>query len=100
MSTLPPLVPGGGLIAHEQAGGHTLAKHVGLTINQLFDRLANDPKPMIVSSFTDQAIAEQVIADAINANSGNISAWLQTNLPNILRIRYNANIPIGISLAQ
>ncbi|MDF0553646.1 RNase A-like domain-containing protein [Kamptonema sp. UHCC 0994] len=100
MSNSSPLVPGGGLTSHEQAGGHTLAKHVALTEAELANRLANDPKPMITSTFCDRSTAETTISEAIQANELLISAWLSKNPTQALRIRYNFSSPIGISLAR
>lgn len=45
------LVPGGGLQAHEDAGGHTLARHVGRTDLQLLDRFITQPWIRGSSSF-------------------------------------------------
>ncbi len=45
------IVPGGGLAAHEGAGGHLLARHVGQTAAQLSSRLASEPGLKVASSF-------------------------------------------------
>lgn len=100
MSNSSPLVPGGGLTSHEQAGGHTLAKHVALTETELANRLANDSKPMIVSTFCDRSIAETTISEAIQTNDGIISTWLSGNPTQVLKIRYNFSSPIGITLTR
>jgi hypothetical protein len=70
------LVPGGGLGAHELAGGHTLLQHVCVTDAQLAARLLADPGISAASSFTSQAVAESSIAEAIDANQGAIKTWL------------------------
>jgi len=93
------LVPGGGLTAHELAGGHTLARHIGQTESQLANRLASEPKKT-VSSFTDRAVAEQAISDTIKANQLTIEAWLNANPTTNLSIEYTASNPVGISLRR
>ena len=97
MSNSSRLVPGGGLTAHENAGGHTLARHVGLTVAQLASRLANEPVP-IASSFRDRTIAEAVISEALDANQAAITAWLSGNPSNIERFRYTASSQIGMCI--
>lgn len=72
----PTAAPGfDGLLSHEAAGGHTLSKHVGLTAEDLADRLATSRVPT-VSSFTNREIAEAAIAEVLEANRPAISAWL------------------------
>ena len=99
MSNSSRLVPGGGLTAHENAGGHTLARHVGQTEAQLASRLANEPVP-IASSFTDRAIAEAAISEALDANQAAITAWLSGTPSSIERFRYTASSQIGMSIYQ
>lgn len=99
MSNSFALVPGGGLIAHEQAGGHTLAKHVGLTEAQLLSRLAHEPVP-IASCFTNSMIAETVIAEALAADQTFIANWLNGQRPKLQLNLYDANRPVGISIIR
>ncbi len=77
------LVPGGGLAAHEAAGGHTIARHVGLTDAQLAARLAAEPTIPAASTFPDMATAERVIADALDARTVDVQAWLAGNTPRL-----------------
>jgi len=69
-------VPGGGLGAHENAGGHTIAEHVGKTDAELAARLAREPHIPAASTFTNRAVAENAIAQALEANQAAINAWL------------------------
>jgi filamentous hemagglutinin len=80
------LVPGGGLAAHEAAGGHTIARHVGQTDAQLAARLVSDPHIAAASTFVNIAGAELAIAEALDANAGNITAWIRgtSNQPLVL----------------
>ena len=84
--TSSPLVPGGGLQAHEKNGGvpnaigHTLKPskaHVGATDQQMQHRLLTDPNhPSAVSSFHDRATAERAVHDNIIQNQSKINTWL------------------------
>lgn len=55
------IVPGGGLAAHEAAGGHLIAKHVGQSEAQLLSRLSAEPRITGSSSFYDRAFAEKAV---------------------------------------
>lgn len=99
MSNSPSQVPGGGLVAHEQAGGHTLAKHVGKTEAELQARLAQEPRSR-VSTFTDYSTAEAIIAEAIADSQTTILAWLSTNPSQTLTISYTAKRTAGFYLVR
>lgn len=64
------IVPGGGLAGHEAKGGHLIARHVGKTDEELFQRLKSDSKITAASTFIDRAVAEKVaskvLGDPIN----------------------------------
>jgi RHS repeat-associated protein len=70
------LVPGGGLAAHEAAGGHALLRHVGLDDAALFSRLASSPKITAASSFSSRETAEIAVGDVLRANEAKIAAKL------------------------
>lgn len=70
------LVPGGGLAAHEAAGGHTLAKHVGKSEAFLRNRLATEPRLRAASTFYDRQVAEECIYELIKSNPERLRAWL------------------------
>jgi 5-enolpyruvylshikimate-3-phosphate synthase len=93
------ITPGGGLTAHELAGGHTLARHVDVTETELANRLANQIAIPRSSSFTNRAIAEQVIADAIANNQTQITNWLAGNSSR-LQIQHTATKSIGVTLTR
>ena len=77
--TISRVVPGGGLAAHEAAGGHTLEKHVGKSEEFLARRLATEPDIRGASSFYDREVAEQSISDLLKANRSEIERWLRTD---------------------
>ncbi len=75
-----PLVPGGGLRAHEDQGGHTLERHISEGIEadlvRVERRFAGNPKIKWASYYTDRAVAEAATDLAIAANTPEIEAWL------------------------
>jgi hypothetical protein len=75
-----PLVPGGGLRAHEDQGGHTLERHISEGIEadlvRAEQRFAGNPKIKWASYYTDRAVAEAATDLAIAANTPEIEAWL------------------------
>lgn len=71
-----PLVPGGGLAAHERAGGHALARHLGKSDADLLARVQAQPNITGSSSWSNRAIAEASIADVLSANSSGVQSWL------------------------
>ena len=100
-SSLPfsPLVEGGGLAAHEAAGGHLLLKHVGQSEAQLVDRFAVNPKISGSSSFYDRATAESAVSQVLSAKQSEISSWLSTSSN---RLILNQKLPnsVGISVLR
>jgi hypothetical protein len=71
-----PLVEGGGLAAHEAAGGHLLAKHVGQAESALAARLAAQPGIPAASTFLSRAEAEAAISNVMAQRSGDIASWV------------------------
>lgn len=73
-----PIAPGGGLAAHEAAGGHTLAGHVGKSEQELKNRLGSEPRLAATSTLTDGATADRVVAETLAnpTNADDVSAWL------------------------
>jgi uncharacterized protein YukE len=95
------LVAGGGLLAHEIAGGHSLERHVGLTIDQLRQRIAKFPKVYVASTFADRASAEHIVAEVLDARSGAITDWLAARPKNEdkgLELIQDMGRPVGLSV--
>jgi len=93
------LVEGGGLVAHEVAGGHLLERHVGKSADQLLDRLATDPKISGSSSFYNRATAESAIAQSLDANQIQINKWLGGSLRD-LKIENTLSENIGVTMSK
>ena len=101
------LVPGGGLGAHEAAGGHTLATHVpqatatGAQVQAaLAARLASDASIPAASAFASRAVAEKAVVEALEANQGAICAWLSGGKASFLIIEHTAASPVGYTMAR
>jgi hypothetical protein len=97
-----PLVPGGGLSAHEDpfGPGHLLEKHVGQSYEDLASRLAKEPKLNAASSFTDRAVAERSVKETIDANRTKIADWLASGSKKPLPISHTMSEPVGISVPR
>lgn len=93
------LVPGGGLQAHEQAGGHLLRKHVGRTEAQLAERIAEEGLDAC-GTFSSQTMAEQAVLEAVEANQAVIAAWLKGSARGALELVHLARSPIGKVLVE
>ena len=63
------------LAADEAAGGHTLARHVGLSDADLARRLAREPNLAAASTFTDRAAAERAVGAALDAGRARLRDW-------------------------
>lgn len=98
-SAFSPIVSGGGLAAHEAAGGHLLLKHVGQTETQLLDRLAVEPRISGSSSFYNRATAENAVSGVLDARQADVSSWLSGS-SNRLRLDYSLPEPVGISVSR
>jgi hypothetical protein len=72
------------LQTQEQAGGHTLARHVGWTNQQLVNRLISSPQIANASTYTNQGIATTNIQAALRYHKNNLNNWAS-----------NPNIPVG-----
>lgn len=75
-----PVAPGGGLQAHEDAGGHTLARrkaHVGATAEELLERQQGSRRPSSpMSSYFDRTAAERSVHENLAGNRPDVDAWL------------------------
>ncbi|MEF2074861.1 RNase A-like domain-containing protein [Consotaella aegiceratis] len=96
---LSRLAPGGGLQAHENAGGHLLQRHVGKTDAELASGLQADPKISGSSTFTDRATAERSAAEAVDANPIVIKNFLQGS-NNQITIKHSYGSPVGRTMLR
>lgn len=94
-----PAVPGGGLSAHEKAGGHLLRRHVGKTEEELIDRLESQPGIRSASSFPDRRVADVVVGLVIASRQKEIAKWLRGDEER-LTLDFTANRPVGIMVSR
>jgi hypothetical protein len=91
------------LSVDERLGGHTLARHVGRTDDDLRDRLRREPNISAASTYTDRATAERTVARALVQSQSQVARWLARtgSRPNLaLDFRGVPNEPIGRSMAR
>ena len=94
-----PAVPGGGLKAHEKAGGHLLARHTGKSEADLIERLEQQRGIRSASSFPDAAVAEVVVGVVIASRQKQIAKWLRGDEER-LTLDFTANKPVGIMVTR
>ncbi|MCD9029672.1 hypothetical protein LDO26_15880 [Luteimonas sp. BDR2-5] len=94
-------VPGGGLQAHEDVGGHLIERHVGKSEQWLVDRVNRD-NISAASSFRDLPEAEHFVSETIAEHQDSIDAWVDGQGGNRLVIdsTYDASTGISVSRGQ
>ena len=86
------------LSVDETRGGHTLARHVGRTDEQLRQRLRAQPNISAASTYPDRETAELVVGAILQAESSRIRSWTRRSgsRPNLaLRTKTPRGPPIG-----
>ena len=94
-----PEVPGGGLEAHENAGGHLIERHVGKTEQWLVDRVRRD-NVSAASSFRDLPEAERFVAETLALHQDRIDAWVGGQGGNRLVVDAHFDASTGISVKR
>ena len=92
-------VPGGGLAAHEEVGGHLIERHVGKSEEWLVDRVRRE-NISAASSFRDLGEAEYFVARTLDQHQGAIDAWLDGQGGNRLVIDARFDASTGISVER
>jgi hypothetical protein len=82
-------------------GGHTLARHVGKTDDELAERLRREPSISNASTYIDRATAETVVGAALQAGGRSFDSWRQRRgrRPNFV-LNFTADRVIGRSLGR
>ncbi|NWA69846.1 RNase A-like domain-containing protein [Pseudomonas reactans] len=93
------IVPGGGLAAHEKAGGHLIEKHIGRSDEQLLDRLRQEPHIPAASTFHDRASAEREVSTVLDQNKAKIDKFLKSTNNQIV-INQKTKYPVGTSFKR
>ena len=92
-------VPGGGLEAHEDAGGHLIERHVGKSEQWLLDRVDRE-NISAASSFRDLPGAEHIVAQTIALHQDRIDAWVGGQGGNRLVVDARFDASTGISVER
>jgi len=82
----------------EERGGHTLARHVARTDDELRERLAHERNISAASTWTDRETAETVVGEALAGERNRVDGWMRRGYPRAnLALHYNAGRVIGRS---
>jgi len=92
-------VPGGGLEAHEDAGGHLIERHVAKSEQWLLDRVSRD-NISAASSFRDMPEAERFVSATIADHQARVDAWVDGSGGNRLVIDSTFDASTGISVGR
>jgi hypothetical protein len=87
----------------EQQGGHTLARHVGKSDQELRDRLARERNISAASSYSSREVAERTVARALAQDRPRVDAWVARigNRPNLaLTYRGEPAVIVGRSVER
>ena len=85
----------------EERGGHTLARHVARTDDELRERLAQERNISAASTWSDRETAGSVVAEALAAERSRVDGWTRHGFPRAnLALHYNAGRVIGRSLRR
>ena len=95
----PAEVPGGGLEAHEGAGGHLIERHVGKSEEWLVDRVRRD-NISAASSFRDIGEAEHFVSATLSEHQDRIDAWVDGKGGNRLVVDASFDASTGISVKR
>lgn len=85
----------------ERLGGHTLARHVGRTDQELIERLRRETNISAASTWPDALTARRVVALAVNQSQRRIDEWTRRRggRPNlVLHYQQRDGPPIGRSM--
>lgn len=96
-----PSSPSRDLSVDEASGGHTLARHVARTDDELRERLRREPDISSASTYTDRATAESVVGAALLSPTRAFESWRNRvgSRPNFV-LHYDAHRVIGRSVGR
>jgi toxin YxiD len=98
-----PAGPAHDLSVDETLGGHTLARHVGRSDEDLRDRLRRERGISAASTYTDRAIAEATVARTLAQQADRVARWEARSgpRPNLaLDYHGSSSVPVGRSLSR
>jgi hypothetical protein len=87
------------LARDEERGGHTLAKHVGRSDDELRQRLDRERNISAASTWTDREAAEETVGAALRQEHNRIDSWERRGYPRTnLALHFDAERAIGRSM--
>jgi hypothetical protein len=100
-ATADPAAPRRDLSRDERLGGHTLARHVARSDDELRARLRSETRIAAASTFTDRATAEEVVAGALAREARRVREWSRREPPRPnLALDFRASRVVGRSLRR
>lgn len=82
----------------ERRGGHTLARHVGRSDEELAERLRREPRISAASTYFSRAVAERVVGSTLRTWASRVRSWTgrRGSRPNLaLDYRGSRAEPVG-----
>jgi hypothetical protein len=87
------------LARDEARGGHTLAKHVGRSDEELRERLDTERNISAASTWTNREVAEETVGQALRVERNKIARWEERVYPRPnLALHFDAGRVIGRSM--
>jgi hypothetical protein len=85
----------------DEGRGHTLARHVGRSDEELAERLRRERHISAASTWTDRETAEKTVADALRVERNRVDNWMRRGDPRPnLALHFDAGHAIGRSLRR
>ncbi|HVZ09624.1 RNase A-like domain-containing protein [Rhodopila sp.] len=88
------------LLEEEEAGGHTILKHVAKDDEFLLNRLTAEPRIPAAGSFASVRDAERAISDAIKANRTAITQWAASGATRDLPFSVHLGRDVGTTILR
>jgi hypothetical protein len=91
------------LAEDERRGGHTLARHVGRSDDELRERLRRERNISAASTYTDRETAERVVGETLQRERFQVQDWTRGSTRHVnLTLDYHGDrrTPIGRSLLR
>jgi hypothetical protein len=89
------------LQADEKSGGHTIARHVGKSDDELRERLEDEPDISAASTYADYPTAGRVVQEVLDRKASDVKKWEDRSgsRPNLV-LRLDLGEVIGRSIEQ
>jgi hypothetical protein len=99
--TAAPATAARDLERDERQGGHTLARHVGLSDSDLRSRLRRERRITAASTWNDRQTAERIVAATIARSQIEVDRWRRRGIPRPnLALDWNGPEVVGRTLSR